>query len=100
MEVISWKGQKVPDAAYVGDELRKMAYGVSAHPLASNQHSPTLNSLNGEQMLWLVKGKIELNIEQKKLTLNAGDRLGIPKGLKYSLQAKSAEGVFYLLGQK
>lgn len=100
MEVIPWTGQAVPDAGFVGAELRKMGYGVSANPLAKEQQSPMLNSLNGEQLLWMVKGRVDLSIEKKLLTLNAGDRLTIPKGLKYHLKAKSQEGAFYLLGQK
>ena len=100
MEVIPWKSEKVPGADYVGGELRKIGYVVSAHPFPVNHQSVTHNTLNGEEILWMVKGKIDLNIDQKKYTLNAGDRILIPKGLKYHFRVNSPEGAFYLLGKK
>lgn len=100
MQIIPWKGDKKPDAGFVGDEFRKLGYAVSARPLANNEQTPMLNSLAGDQVLWLVRGSIDLTIGEKVLVLKAGDRVEIPKGNKYHVKAKVAEGSFYLLGQK
>lgn len=100
MQVIPWKSEKKPDAGFVGDEFRKLGYAVSARPLANNEQTPILNSLAGDQVLWLVRGSVDLTIGEQVLALKVGDRVEIPKGNKYHVKGKAVEGSFYLLGQK
>ncbi len=98
MQLIPWTGAEPIPTSVVSDTLRQEGYAITAHPVSKiTPDIPTTN--DKDESFWVVKGKIEVNLANQTATLNAGDRLLVPKSSKYRVKVLT-DSAFYLLGKK
>jgi quercetin dioxygenase-like cupin family protein len=98
VEHIPWSGGEVPGEEDLRGRLEAEGYEVVVWRDRSNW-SYAQHAHEHDESLWVLRGRLVLQIEGRDYALEPGDRLMLPKDTPHSARV-GAEGATYLIGQR
>ena len=101
MQHIKWENSQDPDAGEISNQIRKMGYAVTAHPVPAGQGElPHTVREFEEEVVWLARGQLQIRVDDSVFILNPGDHLEGLSHLKYFYTSLSPTGCYYFIGKK
>ena len=98
LERIPWDGDRPPGENALRRRLEAEGWQVVAwSDPCDRRYAPHAHDC--DESLWVVRGRIVLQVEGRDIPLGPGDRLLLPRGTPHTARA-GPEGAAYLIGQR
>jgi len=100
LEVVRWdKPNEPPNKVFLEKELRAWGYRTELWVDKPGTHYKDYRH-DVDEIVWVLRGLVRIEVAGESVTLSGGDRVGIPKNTRHSLEVLGNQTLYWLAAFK